>query len=66
MNTIDLIANDVIGRGELNIYFGSRASVAPFGFDFERKSDDNTVTKSSFNLSICEAKRLAAFIVENL
>lgn len=65
MKEIKLSGNDVIGPGTVTVYvaIGGGAVVAPIGLHFE--SEDGQVKHQGFNLSIGEARRLAAFLVLN-
>lgn len=61
-----LRANDVIGDGELKVYFNPSAP-KPFGLEFSRESNHLfQAYECGFNLSRSEAKRLALYILEVL
>ena len=62
--SISLIGNDEIGQGEVyaQMFDDSKFIVSPFGIFFS----DNGKREKRISMSRSEAKRLAAFIVENL
>lgn len=57
-------ANDTIGPGIATVYVTKGGGYSsPVGFHFD--SEDGKVKGIGFNLSLSEARRLAAFLVEN-
>lgn len=65
MKEIKLTGNDVIGPGIVSVYVseGGGGVVSPVGLHFD--SEDGVQKHKGFNLSIGEARKLAAFLVLN-
>jgi hypothetical protein len=66
MKTIQVHGNDVIGAGMIEAYVAEDGPgvISPVGFRFIPTGEDQGNHKG-FNMSIQEARRLAAFIVVN-